>query len=337
MQSRIFIGSTPQAALERVQRELGKDALVLSCTKREEDEKFEIRASPPLDGPGNKNLHEIRGDNWIYLNSGLDRLISRFRSSLGKLPQDLAAWTRKGLPLDSAIALDVMAREKGAAGLQELLLLLPSPNFGARTHIFIGAHGVGKSTIVAKLAIEEASGNDASSCALVGVGLQRATDVDKLNVTSGITGCPCYVANDEEEIRKLSEELGKFRKIIVDTAGLAPWDADSLAELSNVLRPLKGARHLVISAQSRPNDMLVTMAAFSGMGFDHFAFTGMDRAIRPSAVLSCVAYKPMPISFISDSHDCSVKLIKGLPGQGIALIKGRGRVGTKIGSVPLAG
>ena len=273
-----IVADSPAEALQRVREELGADAVVLSVralprpglAKLWQRPRVEVRARGPAPAAPKATLH---------------RLLDRIRQLNQQLPQPE--------PTQTAPALQPPA--KPSNGFEELTAagVLPAyaralaqdttdvweglarswrrcPDSLASLHVFVGAPGVGKTTVLCKWLAQVVllGGQSARVWRLDG---SSANTAESLSIYADILSVPL-----DRSWSELSEQVG-----FVDLPGVQWRDARAVRELGTRLKELGPAQvHLVLNAAYESGLLIEQTEAFSGLSPSDLIVTHLDEEPR---------------------------------------------------------
>ncbi len=217
-----------------------------------------------------------------FVLKGLDRLW---------LEQELAPF------VDTEIAQDAEMLEAYLLDtIESMIVSLSNENEAdfKKAHIFIGATGVGKSTLIAKIA--------ARYCYL----LNPPHKVALLNRDFHKLGAEDQLIHYSEAMDiPLLDEKSSFEEydlLLVDTSGVHHKSEEELIELITKIKE-KGTHQveisLVLSATARESDMVQLMNRFDGVEIKSFMITKLDETEYISDMIRFLMRYPKPIRYFS--------------------------------------
>lgn len=168
------------------------------------------------------------------------------------------------------------------------------------TIALVGPSGVGKTTLVAKLAARYALANGTDSVALISTDNQRVGGQEQLRSFARIVGVPVWTANSEEQLRRTLEMLYDRRLVLIDTAGMCQRDGDLVSNLTM----LRGASpwlrsYLVLAASTQSRTLQQTVRAFAQAAPVGCILTKLDEAESLGAALSVAVESALPVAYYS--------------------------------------
>lgn len=168
------------------------------------------------------------------------------------------------------------------------------------TIALVGPSGVGKTTLVAKLAARYALANGADSLALISTDNQRIGGQEQLRSFARIVGVPVWSANSQEQLRQTLEMVYDRRLILIDTAGMCQRDGDLAANLAMLRGAAPWLRsYLVLAASTQARALQQTARAFGAAEPVGCILTKLDEAESLGAALSVAVEHALPVAYFS--------------------------------------
>lgn len=167
------------------------------------------------------------------------------------------------------------------------------------THVFMGGTGVGKTSLVAKLAAHYFLKKN-KKILLVSFDPYRLAAAEQLRIYSKIIGVPFTTINSADELAKKALEARDKELILVDTAGYSTKNASCLAQLEQLRKlaiPLD--MHLVVSVTEREDQMDRMIRFFSSIGIQSLSFTKLDDCWTLGPIFNMSQRWSLPLSFFS--------------------------------------
>ncbi|MDR1445251.1 MAG: AAA family ATPase [Treponema sp.] len=182
------------------------------------------------------------------------------------------------------------------------------PSRRPRIMILVGPTGVGKTTTIAKLAAAYAlpePGIRPLSVRMITIDSLRIGARNQIEAYGGIMGIPVAYADSREELAKtvalFSEDVDL---ILVDTFGKSPRDAVKLGEMKQILDACgsRAETHLVLTAATKTSDLFDILRQFEPFAYRSVIITKMDETIKIGNIISVLAEKGKPISYITNGQ-----------------------------------
>lgn len=318
-------------ALRRVRIDLGSDAVILSWREAESGAGVEVVASTPTEvasqAPGHRgNGHQIESlRREVCELKGLitTHLLGRIGDA-GKTPAQRAYQYLKRQELDPLIMGRVLTPLVNAPeeGFTEALIanlsneikvadplgLSPDSDRAARVPgggpvicFLIGPTGTGKTTTIAKLAAVAAlKHHQRRRVALLTVDTYRIGASEQLKVYGRIMGLPVAVVESPGEMSQAVEALSNWEMVLVDTAGRAPRDKDSLDELAGLIQRAPGAQVLLcLSATAKAEDMSEVADRYLSLPLSGLIFTKIDESKSYGGLVNQVSRLGLPVTHLT--------------------------------------
>jgi len=168
---------------------------------------------------------------------------------------------------------------------------------------FIGPTGVGKSTLVAKLAARWVLKHGPSDIVLISADAVRIGAHDQMQNLGRLLGVPAYTIDQINELGPLLGSVEQRRLILVDTAGFSQRDARLAAELALLAtshRKLETC--LVLSACAQAGAVEETILRFSSAAPKSCVLTKIDEATSLGGSISALVRHGVPLAYISEGQ-----------------------------------
>jgi flagellar biosynthesis protein FlhF len=169
--------------------------------------------------------------------------------------------------------------------------------------VLLGPTGVGKTTLICKLAAQFALKHGARNVALVTADSQRIAAHEQLRSFGRIMGIPVRVAAGVEELLPVLDEVYDRKLVLVDTAGMGHRDRrlevtlSALRDTAPLLRP-----YLVCSAATQARDLEAILERYSVVSPAAVMLTKLDEATWLSPVLSAAILHKLPVAYVSSGQ-----------------------------------
>jgi flagellar biosynthesis protein FlhF len=167
----------------------------------------------------------------------------------------------------------------------------------------VGPTGVGKTTVLAKLAVRWALLHGTRDLALIAGDSMRMGAHDQLQSLGQLLGAPVYPLENFSELPHLLRRLSERRLLLIDTAGSSQRDAHlagRLATLAASGNALETA--LVLAASTQAGAVAETVARFAPAAPASCVLTKVDEAASLGGTLSVLVRARLPISYVSEGQ-----------------------------------
>ncbi len=182
------------------------------------------------------------------------------------------------------------------------------PRSSGKPEIFVlvGPTGVGKTTTIAKLAAMYGleRGGKGRDIRILTIDNYRIGARQQIETYGQIMDVPVSFVESADDMRKYLALYQDADIIFVDTIGKSPRDFRKLGEMNELLAMCGGrARvHLAISATTKTCDVAEITTQFEPFKYEAVVVTKMDETTRAGNIISVLAERAKPISFITDGQ-----------------------------------
>ncbi len=195
-----------------------------------------------------------------------------------------------------------------------------APVVGPRCWVFLGATGVGKTTTLAKLAVQAALGRR-QAVGLISLDHQRLGALEQLAAFSRLADLPLLAAHNPGELAQAVSSLSHLDGIFIDTPGYNPYEP----QLAGELRRLFGgfphlACHLLISAGAAESHMAAAIQAFGALPLSSLILTKVDESRDLGAAFNQLCHSRVPLSYLTTGQRVPEDLEPASPSRLVALL-----------------
>jgi flagellar biosynthesis protein FlhF len=167
----------------------------------------------------------------------------------------------------------------------------------------VGPTGVGKTTLIAKLAARWVLRHGPRDMAIISTDSVRIGAQEQIHTLGRLLGVPAYSIDGAGELEALLEHIGERRFVLIDTAGLSQRDA----RLNSELTTLASANHrietsLVLSASAQAGAIEEAVARFAPARPASCVLTKLDEATSLGGALSMLVRSKLPLAYLSDGQ-----------------------------------
>jgi flagellar biosynthesis protein FlhF len=167
----------------------------------------------------------------------------------------------------------------------------------------VGPTGVGKTTLIAKLAARWVLRHGARGIALVSTDCIRIGAQEQIHTLGRLLGVPAYAIDGAADLTELLDRLGERRFVLIDSAGLSQRDprlTDELEALANTSDRLETS--LVLSAAAQAGAIEESLARFAPARPTTCCVTKLDEATSLGGTLSALIRTKLPLAYLSDGQ-----------------------------------
>ena len=167
----------------------------------------------------------------------------------------------------------------------------------------VGPTGVGKTTLIAKLAARWVMRHGARSLALISADSVRIGAQEQVHTLGRLLGVPAYGIESVRELPQLLDHLSDRRLILIDTAGLSQRDdrlRGELAALASAHPRLESA--LVMSAAAQAGAIEESVERFAAANPQSCILTKLDEATSLGGAISTLIRARIPLAYLSDGQ-----------------------------------
>jgi flagellar biosynthesis protein FlhF len=163
----------------------------------------------------------------------------------------------------------------------------------------VGPTGVGKTTTIAKLAANFAL-FEGKSVGLVTIDTYRIAAVEQLKTYSEIINLPIEVVYTAADLKHALQKLANKQLVLIDTAGRSQKNKQQIRELKHFFNGRRlDETHLVLSANTKLEDLLETAESFRELGINRLIFTKLDETNSFSNLIQLAGKLSIPLSYVT--------------------------------------
>ncbi len=325
-----FVAPTPREAFDLAREKYGvfSELKLLRATQRR-DEDGHLSAHIVVSVPQEDYLASIGIDEEQELIGEIHQLrdqMERMKSAMHpEAPSSSAIGEVKSMMRDKGLQpawldalLDPLADESMAEDkslliayvleeMDERIRVVPEEAQDHKTLMLLGPTGVGKTTTLAKLAarysLDEAHPR---RVALINLDTFRVGAYEQLEHYAVTLGLTHLKVDTLDGFSAALERLKDFDVILIDTAGISPYDIGRLIKTVEFIKSLPQRdieTALVISATAKYDDIEAIYEHFSFVDIDSLILTKFDETRRIGEALGFALQKKLPISYVSTGQE----------------------------------
>jgi len=169
----------------------------------------------------------------------------------------------------------------------------------AKLVALIGPTGVGKTTTIAKIAVQFAI-RERKRVALLTSDTYRIAATEQLRRYADLMNVPVRVVYSPEDAAGAIRELADYDLLLMDTAGRSQRDEMRMNELRAFLDATHpDETHLVVSANASSRTLMNVVERFGALPVDRLIVTKLDEAVSLGLVLNVAARVNRSLSYVT--------------------------------------
>jgi flagellar biosynthesis protein FlhF len=166
-----------------------------------------------------------------------------------------------------------------------------------RMLVFCGPAGAGKTTSLAKIAIQEFLGRR-MSVRVISVDPYRAGAHEKLRALTAIIGLGFTAANTIREFTEAVDEFQNKDVLLIDTPGYSVAECDAAREMASALGQIRSKEtHLVLPASMQREELIRYAGYYQDFEANYLLFTKLDETEYRGSLISAALEANLPFSF----------------------------------------
>ena len=182
-----------------------------------------------------------------------------------------------------------------------------------KVKMFVGPTGVGKTTTVAKLAARYAFMMDSSyRVALINLDSFKVGAFEQLAHFANVMELQHFSVRNMSEFEEIYTSLDGYDLILIDTAGMSPYDAHKLVktvEYLSIGEKQEIEVNLVISTTVKYEDLKVIHETFSFLNLDSVILSKFDETRHLGSIISYLMQYPVALSYFTMGQNVPDDLI----------------------------
>ncbi len=180
----------------------------------------------------------------------------------------------------------------------------PTPRGKPEIFILVGPTGVGKTTTIAKLAAMYGLDRKGKDLRILTIDNYRIGARQQIETYGKIMDVPVSFVESPDDMKKYLALYEDADLIFIDTIGKSPRDFRKLGEMNELLSLCgRSARvHLAVSATTKACDIAEIAQQFEPFKYEAVVVTKMDETNRAGNVISALAERGKPISFLTNGQ-----------------------------------
>ncbi len=172
-----------------------------------------------------------------------------------------------------------------AAAIEHLFQFRPLPKKACpKGQLFVGPPGSGKTLAVAKMAARGVM--NGMKIGVISCDVVRAGGFEQLEAFTSLLNVELHRAENADELAHLVREMASYDQVLIDTAGLNPFNNDDIRDMARLIGAADFDTHLVLPAGLDTEECAEMARAFSKIGVHSLLATRLDIARRLGGLLA---------------------------------------------------
>ncbi|MCR5164636.1 MAG: flagellar biosynthesis protein FlhF [Thermoguttaceae bacterium] len=170
------------------------------------------------------------------------------------------------------------------------------------TVALVGPTGVGKTTTIAKLAIDYRQKKNCQ-VGLITLDLSRMGAVEQLQTFADVIGIPMLCAATRRQMKDAIERMADFDLVLIDTAGQSRAGEMTLQEMHVLFEAAQvDETMLVLASTARSRLLTKTVQSFAPIGVTSLVLTKLDEALGLGNLYPLLQSTTLPISYLTNGQ-----------------------------------
>lgn len=327
METHYFVAKNMRTALQLVYEKLGAHALIISNKRTSEGVEIQATIKPEHDAPSpiqadiKTPIRMVPENSLSVLESEIKLLRQLLETQITELHKQPSAYKH---PMHAII--HTACQELGFSdGLTHSLLKSLQPFESKKEGLelikqsliekiqitghdilrtggivaLVGPTGVGKTTMMAKLATHFRLHNHHSDVALINADRYRVAAKEQVEAYASILNIEAYNIQHSIDLSQLFDKLSHKKLILVDTSGVMLETNDIMNRLSMIKEQNSLKCYLTISTSTSVDTLKNTLDLFSYLPLAGCILTKLDETVKLAPALSKLIEACLPIAYIS--------------------------------------
>ena len=167
----------------------------------------------------------------------------------------------------------------------------------------VGPTGVGKTTLIAKLAARWVLRNGPKDLAVISCDSIRFGAQEQIHTLGRLLGAPAFAVDGPDELAELLDRLSDRRLVLIDTAGLSQRDPGLARQLTMLATASsKMETCLVLSGAAQAGAIEESLERFAPASPSCCVITKLDEATSLGGAISALIRSRLPLAYMSDGQ-----------------------------------
>lgn len=186
--------------------------------------------------------------------------------------------------------------------LSKMVQFTPSGKIlnGRKTVAFIGPTGAGKTTTLAKLAVEERKkGKDIG---LISLDSFKIGGAEQIKIYAEALDADYALCNDVNEVKEALERFEHKDRIFIDTMGINPFERSRFEYLKKVLSQTDAQVNLVLPCNLHAQELASLPRAFRELNPQLLTFSKMDETAHLGGIINAAIASELKVCYATDGQ-----------------------------------
>lgn len=277
MRIKTYTAPTMNEAMDRVRKDLGSEAVIVS-TLESEDEVRVTAALEEEEGMLAEDLSSLPSDRV----PGLELICERLEKH--NTPMELS----ESIIANCSAQPSGDVAERLIQSLGTTFRFAPMPTFetDAIPTMLVGPPGVGKTITIARLACQ--SSRTGKAIHVITADAQKAGAISQITSFAKALSLSVSVAHTPEELTQAIKEAPGGAPLLIDTPGINPFNQEELDRLAKIILSVRVAPVLTLPAGGDHIEQQEMIEAFATLGASRLILTKIDFSRRLGGLLAAV-------------------------------------------------
>ncbi|NLJ99961.1 MAG: flagellar biosynthesis protein FlhF [Clostridia bacterium] len=340
---RYLVKNMPEA-YERIKKDLGSDAIIISSRKVRTGGFFGLFGTKMIEVTAALEREQEKpsvdaidggsqvGEELAHMKSMLKKIVHNFDSEPGS--NDVLRQALENVEINSQLIDKMLEGIDGNSEdfedghvVWEVLLTRLANKLDIERHTpennvyaFVGPTGVGKTTTLAKLAAHYAFSHG-KSLGLITIDTYRIGAVEQLKIYADILGSEVDVVMTPDQLKQAVDRHRDKDLILIDTAGRPAASQMSLSEIRTFLEVVEPLEvYLVLSCTTKDRDLEYIAEAYKTLNYTQLIFTKTDETNSLGSIVNIAQSVKKPVAYVTNGQGVPDDIVPAEPNKLARLI-----------------